>query len=446
MGRASWWPFDHYEHPSHRRLRADPVAEHAPSLGLRRNQAIVSASVTMSAVIRSLSGDRYLFHVSPDGSMSDGGEEIEGTLFLPPGFPYPELLALGELLEAADVLTPGYIPPPVGLCHPDGFIYEKNFEDIKTVLLPDRNVASRFAQIAKGVVVDEAVRPVAALLAFSHFLDIEVEPSVAFHELAHKQGNAIANEELAWLRQADNADAHAKIDVAMGRAERLVGLAAPVSIEELDLAFPLRRWRRNYIVTLKIGELELAGLPHLDRMLALLDWMHRDFIVAGPAAILACIYFAPNSPPRKGLLKQLQSADRARAIEGAKNAAWDITHLSDFVHRVNEASDGSTRYLFASLDRNLHYIARSLFDFGADGIRQDGIVNELGKWWPESHARAIAERMADLFASIVHPERAAKRPQVAGFVDSLINSGEAALLQWTPTPSALKKSSGPPEP
>ena len=302
--------------------------------------------------------DRYVFRIGQEGSGPDGEGEIEGALFLPPGFPYPELLELGEYVEAADVLTPGYIPPPVGLCHPDGFIYGKNFEDIKTVLLPDRNVASRVAQIAKGVAVDDAVRPVAALLAFAHFLEIQIEPSIAFHELAHKQGNAISNEELAWLRQADNADARVKMDVALRRTSRLVGLAAPPSVGDLDLATPLHRWRRNYIVALKVGELELAGLPHLERMLALMDWMHRDFIVAGPAVMLACIYFAPNSPPRKGLLKQLQSADRARAIDGAKNAAWDITHLSDFVQRVNEAADGSTRYIFASLDRNLHYIAR----------------------------------------------------------------------------------------
>lgn len=378
-----------------------------------------------------MSGDRYVFRVSPDASNSDGGEEIEGAVLLPSNFPYPDLLKLADLLEGADILTPGYIPPPVGLCHPDGFIYEKNFEDIKTVLLPDRNVASRFAKIAKGAAVEESLRPVASLLAFAHFLDIEVEPSIAFHELAHKQGNGIANEELAWFRQADNGDAYAMMDLALGRAERLNGVAPPPAIGDLNLAKPIRRWRRNYIVTLKIGELELAGLPHLDRMLALLDWMHRDFIVAGPAAMLACIYFAPNSPPRKGLLKQLQSPDRARALEGAKNAAWDITHLSDFVSRVNEAADGRTRYIFASLDKNLHYIARSLFDFGADGIRQDNINQELSKWWPQSCACAIAERIAILFTSIDQPKRAARRPQVMGFVDRMISSGEDALMRWS---------------
>lgn len=179
----------------------------------------------------------HVFHVEPDGPAPGSNEEIEGALFLPADFPYPELLTLAKLIESADVVTPGYIPPPVGLYHPDGFIYEKNFEDIKTILLPDRNVASRFAQIATGVAVDESNRPVASLLAFAHFLDIEVEPSVAFHELAHKQGNVIANEELAWLRQADSADVHAKMDLALDLAERLVGVAPPTSIGELNLAF-----------------------------------------------------------------------------------------------------------------------------------------------------------------------------------------------------------------
>lgn len=46
--------------------------------------------------------------------------------------------------------------------------------------------------------------------------------------------------------------------------------------------------------------------------------------------------------PRKDLLKQLQSADRERALEGARNSSRDITHLSDFVNRVNEAAAASS--------------------------------------------------------------------------------------------------------
>ncbi|MEJ7932494.1 hypothetical protein WG922_21155 [Ramlibacter sp. AN1015] len=70
--------------------------------------------------------------------------------------------------------------------------------------------------------------------------------------------------------------------------------------------------------------------------------------------------------------------------------------------------------------------------FGGDGIQQDRILEELSKWWPADSARVIAASIADLFANIDEPDRAANRPQVQSFVDDLISPGERALTQWTP--------------
>ncbi len=363
-----------------------------------------------------------------DAEGFDADEQMERAVYLPPGFPYPQLLALAPILEAAEVFTPGYGPPPVGLCHPDGFIYERHFENRETILLPDRNIASRFAQIAKGAAATEDLRLVAAIMAFCHFLDILIEPSAAFHELAHKQGNEIANEELGWFRISDNRDAFAWFDYAIGRIDRTPESTEQPTIDAHDLAFPLRRWRRNYIVALKIAELELTPMPNLQRMLTLLEWMHTDFIFAGPAAMLACIYFAPNSPPRKGLLKQLKSMDRQRALDGVKNAAWDITHLSDFIAKVNEAAGEETRYLFASADKTLHRMAKFLFDFGADGIHIAPMIDGLSAWWPRSQATQIAERMERLLKEVADPARAFNSSQPKGFIDGLIDRGEAAIL------------------
>lgn len=358
----------------------------------------------------------------------DEQEDIDGALFLPPGFPYPELMALASVLEGAGVFTPGYGPPAVGLCHPNGFLYSHSFQGQSTILLPDRNIASRFAQIAMGKPATDDLRLVAAIKAFCHFLDILVEPSVAFHELAHKQGNAKANEELAWFRIGDNWDAFTWFDYAMGRVERIPLPAEEPRFDSHDLAFPLRRWRRNYIVALKIAELELSGLTNLQRMLALLDWMHDDFIVAGPAAMLACIYFAPNSPPRAGLLKRLNSPDRQRALDGAKNAAWDITHLSDFIKKVNEADGNGTRYLLASSDKALHIMAKFLFDFGADGIHLGPMADGLSAWWPVEQAISIAERLARLIEEAEDPGRAHNNPQPDGFIDEMTERGERIVL------------------
>lgn len=300
----------------------------------------------------------------------------------------------------------------------------------KTVLLPDRNVTSRFARIAKGAEADEQMRLVAAIMAFAQCLEIQIEPSVAFHELAYTQGNASANEELAWFRASDNGKPQRWIDYALGRITCLPGPYQPHAVAEHDLIYPLHRWRRNYAAALKIGGLELDGLPPLQRIFGLLDWMEHDFIVAGPAAIMACLYFAPNSPPRKGLLKQLKSADRERGIAGTRNAAWDVTYLSDFVRRVNDTSDGSVRYLFASLDKSLQRLAGALFEYGADGLRKEAIVGGLEQWWPRADAETIAARLEDLFSIVNAQDSSVDRSRSAGYVDEAIARGERKLREF----------------
>lgn len=139
--------------------------------------------------------------------MEHDEEEVNIAIWLPADFPMDDLQLVCGLLTEADFCVPGYIPAPVGLYHRDGFFYEHHVEGIKTVVLPDRNVVSRLAQLAQGKVVrqDEQLRLSAGLLAFAQCLDIDVEPSIAFHELAHKQGNEEAWSELAWFRAADNA-------------------------------------------------------------------------------------------------------------------------------------------------------------------------------------------------------------------------------------------------
>ena len=355
-------------------------------------------------------------------------DKVDQSIIIFPKLPYKELLAIAPILERAGVFTPGYGPPDVGLCHPDGFLYSHALQGEATILLPDRNIASRFAQIAMGRPVSDDLRLVAAIKAFCHFLDILVEPSVAFHELAHKQGNAIANKELAWFRIGDNGDALAWFDYAMGKIDRIPPPAEVPRIDSLDLAFPLRRWRRNYIVALKLAELELSSLTNLQRMLSLLNWMHSDFITALPAAVLACIYFAPNSPPRAGLLKRLNSPDRQRALDGVKNAAWDITHLSDFIRKVNEAEGQGTRYLLASNDKALHVMAKFLFDFGADGIHVDPMVEGLSSWWPIDQAIAVAERIARLIEEAGAANRTLNNPKPDGLIDDMTASWERIIL------------------
>lgn len=379
----------------------------------------------MALSSRPQSPERVALSFGPD---EDDPERIERTVILPPNFPYMELRALGAMLEAEGVFVPGYRPPLVGLCHPDAFIFAAQFEDIRTILLPDRNIASRMARIVAGAPMDATLRKIAAIKAFCHFLDIQIEPSIAFHELAHTQGNDAANIELARFRDADNTDPYPWLDLAFGNLDALDALEPRRSQERHDLAFPLRRWRRNYIAALKIAELELSGRPNLDRILELLTWMHDDFIIAGPAALLACIYFAPNSPPRKDLFKQLRSPNRLRAIDGVRNAAWDLTHLSEMTRKVNETNDGPIRLLFASFDEGLRNLTSLLFTVSNEEFSEDLLIKALVPWWNRTHAEQIAKSLVDLLAELGNESRKQRQANSHTTIDEMIRQGEQLLL------------------
>jgi hypothetical protein len=369
--------------------------------------------------------ERVALTFGPD---DDDPERIERTVILPPDFPYMELRALGAMLEAEGVFVPAYQPPPAGLCHPDAFIFEAQFEKIQTILLPDRNIASRMAKIVTGAPMDTKLRKIAAIKVFCHFLDVQIEPSIAFHELAQTQGNEVANLELARFRDADNADPYPWLDLAFGDLDALEPTEPQHSPECHDLAFPLRRWRRNYIAALKIAELEFSSCTNLDRMLGLLSWMRNDFIIAGPAALLACIYFAPNSPPRRGLFKQLRSPNRLRAIHGVRNAAWDLTHLSEMIRKVNEANGSQTRLLFVSFDEGLRILAGLLFTVSTEDFSEQLLIEALVPWWSKVHAERIATSLVELLADLDDESRKQRQANSPVSIDEMIQQGEQLLL------------------
>lgn len=344
-------------------------------------------------------------------------------LKMPPDFPVEDLYAVAEILFDADIFIPGYIPPDVGLYEPKGFLYAHHAERIETILLPDRNVASRLAQVIRGERVsgDRQRGQAAAIMAFAQCLDIQIEPAIAFHELASVKGNDVAYEELAWFRAADNPRPHDWLSVALGRADRMNIQISPPEVSGRNLAGPLDRWKKNYIHALKIAEIELTVTSKLDQLLTFFKWMYEDFILGGPAALLAAIYFAPNSPPRDGLFKKLRSENRELAIEGVRNAAWDLTYLSNFIVHT---ADESKRYLFASFDAGARHVAALLFERGLDPENFETVAVGLRQWWSEKDAKLIAQTLLDYYGRKRPPEWFAKQASNPGRIDELISIGE----------------------
>src|SRR3546814_19979398 len=85
-------------------------------------------------------------------------------------------------------------------------LYASRIERLPTVLLPDRNGVTRMARIARDAVVGREAPPTRLaldMMAFCQAMDIDIEPRLAFHELAQVMGNEVTTQELRWFLVAD---------------------------------------------------------------------------------------------------------------------------------------------------------------------------------------------------------------------------------------------------
>jgi hypothetical protein len=353
---------------------------------------------------------------------SEGGSVM---LSFDPRFPIDDVRAIAKNLEGWDFLTPGFRPPTAGLFHIDSLMLEANFDDSSTVILPDRNLVTRMAKIAQYGMSQSPSMPdlmAANLMAFAQSFDFQIDPTIAFYELASRKGNQVAAEELGWFRAADEPQATAWIGIAMGR-HRSLKSASPVGDEMLDFSEPLMRWERNYVVALKIAEFELSNLPNLEKLLGLLRWMVEDFIYAGPAGCFAAMYFSSTSQ-RAGMIKQLRSPDRGRALAGIKNAAWDITYLSEFIRKSRDPENSECWQILATADKNLSSISE-LMTMGAN---VDAIAKSYSKWWPLKEAYIIANELIRIAKHINQRPMRRSMDGVESPVETHTRSGEAFIL------------------
>lgn len=362
-------------------------------------------------------------------------EGMQVAIHLPDGFPVEDIEQLCSLMADADPFVPAFEPSSYGLYSLVGQVWSLQVEQIETILLPDRNVASRMAQIAKGMAIGKEAQLIAGINAFAHFFDILMEPSIAFHELARRAGNEVALQELAWFRAADHGNKFDWLEVALGRAERLARPEQARPLESHDLAAGLRDWSTGYGAVLKLAEVELfhPGEP-IEKIMALLHWMHRDYFFAGHVATMACVYFAPINAPKAGLMKSLRSPNREKAIDGAKNAAWDALYLSSLNSMVNKEAGGLKRFIYASLDWRARLIARMAMAFGGDGPHRDAMAAMLSEWWAKKDAEAIADKLTAIAVDIELPEMAEKRRKAAETKQQTIASGEKVIRDWLPSP------------
>jgi hypothetical protein len=200
---------------------------------------------------------------------------------------------------------------------------------------------------------------------------------------------------------------------------------------------PLRRWRRNYIILLKLAELDLKGADRATQITELARWMYEDFIIGGPALIFAIYYLTPNSK-RKGLLKNLRSNNRQKALDGIKNSAWDVTFLSDWILRISRQKTENKLTILCSLDRNLIRLANMLSprlnDPDSPYLLRTSMLELLAPWGNRS-TKQISEQIDHFLGTTDNPKRQIHRPNEVN-IDAMISAAESLVRDWIPSSAA----------
>lgn len=342
---------------------------------------------------------------------------------------------IAALLRSKDIFTPSFITAGADVYSPLTYLKERLRSGTETILLADRNVLTRWLAMADGELAEQPHRVAAAVMAFCQCAGVKIEPNIPLYEAAATAGSPAANEELRRFRVADNLHPTFWADVALGRSVKLPPPGQqpdPPPTKPVDFGMPLRRWRRNYIIALKIAELELRGGGGEARMAELLRWVYEDFLIGGPAVILAAYYLAPNSG-RRGLLKGVRSDDRERAVRGVRNAAWDLTLLSTWLDAIQTQEERNTLTLLCSLDHKVIEFARLLTD--KEAVRptsESAWTKVFESLWGQAAGRRLSALLDSYLSKADSPARRLNMPSDPDYVDRLIRDGEAFIRGWKP--------------
>ena len=346
----------------------------------------------------------------------------------------PDLIQVVDMLRAAEVFTPTFLAHELDLYDPTLYLQQKHRFKTETLLRLDRNVFTRLLALAQGAFPTPAHRLAAAVLAFAQCAKIEIEPNFALYEGAYYGGQATAISELALFRQVDHIHPGYWTEIALGRSDGLEELPETRLRQgrdkEVNFTMPLRRWRRNYILCLKLAEIELQGGKAEDRLRNFVQWSYEEFLLGGPAIALAAHYLAPNAR-RKRLMKGLRSDDRERALEGIRNAAWDLSILSQWLLDIGQQEPSYRLVLLTSFDAGVHRLARATADITSDGKEPSNpLRRSLSVLWGDEVGSRLATEIEDRYNTRNAPNRRINNDQNKFTVDEFIAQGEARVRAW----------------
>jgi len=275
--------------------------------------------------------------------------------------------ALESLLSAADPFVTSMIDTSFPYRLTD-YLQHSQFGSGELCALLDRNLVSRAIGLARGQEVDHSrpdsasYRVAAGCMAFLITGKFLIEPNISLYEFAESVDPSEAHEHVVALRLADHVHPQAYLDIALGRenflpswviadAQRLVEALAPGPIPDFKL--PLRHWRRHRCAVAQVALLERSSSSASAKIHRFIDWSATSGFFDATAVCFAAVFFGRNRP--RGMLNGVRSHSLDRCLLSIRNAAWDLTYLSEWIRCGKQPR---RIWAFCTNDRLLGRLAR----------------------------------------------------------------------------------------
>jgi hypothetical protein len=275
----------------------------------------------------------------------------------------------------------------------------------ETTFVLDRNIFSEVLTLVHGGTVT-IKRPLAAyVMAFVQCAEATLSASLAIYEGQSSGVSAGWEDELDQFDKALTVETENWTDIALGRTSAVLlnktRINEPVDRpSELIPPQTIRPYSFIYPAVLRIAQLQRLGGRKAHRMSMFLRWSFDEWRFSAAATLFAMQTFSDS--PARGAFKKINNRDRIKALHGARNAAWDLAHLTALFEAIVAQESERRLTVFCSADREVVRLGKWLLSgmYGEDNV-SDFMTRHFGEdinrmYWKMNARRDDRRRLVNV--------------------------------------------------
>jgi len=316
--------------------------------------------------------------------------------------------------------------------------------DSTFMLIQDRNALSYTLELIDlpKEKLTEQHKKAAAVMAFAIITGMAFYPIAAVGETTMTNGTDRGHHDTAMMGALQNLNPQLYLDVMLGRTscigrEELDKELSPKILrgaKSLDVNF-WREMRPHYGAALKLASLlhsckSQASYQHAFQ--EFLRWSYEEFLFLSGAVVYGSLACSPNR--RKEMFKSLRSGNWELALNGVRNAAWDMGLIDHWAREIQEGIPERRFVYFSTFDQTLAKCAKRFLSVEQDKLGE--MQRLLIEDWGAQSGKMIFHQYAAYARATESPVRKASSKPKEAYWSTFIDDQERdfkRLASTTPT-------------